>query len=210
MSLKFPFILLGVIWSGIAWGQKITLWNFTHRAKWPFENYYRFVVKDIPCSRIVFKSDNGKFDQNGCELFYYPDTVGMTTFKAYEKDADRLRLVDSVEVRVDEYKEPEARLGTKSGGIISKAEVLAMEGPNLRMYFNDFHSEQVVLISYTVIVLHGDSVRSAHNTGDRYSEETRSLLEGLQSKDKLIFVNIEATDGRKRSLLAKPMEFKIE
>ena len=210
MHLKLSIIFLGAIWAGTTWGQKVTLSNPTHRAKWPFDNYYRFSVNEIPCSKIVFKSDNGKFDQDGCKLFYYPDTAGLTTFKVYRKYVDRLKLVDSIEIRVDENKEPQAYLGAKTGGIISKAKVLALGGLNARMYVNDYHANPVSLVGFTIIILHGDSVQSIRNTGGIYSEQTKSLLANLQSNDKLIFAGIEATDRLKRAILAKPIEFQIE
>jgi len=210
MNLRFFIILLGAIWSGIASGQKVVLSNPTHRAKWPFDNHYRFIVKGIPCSQISFRSDKGKFDQNGCELYYYPDTSGMTTFKVYRKYENRFGLVDSIEIRIDENKEPDVRLGMKTGGTISKDEVLALGGLNARRYVNDSHAEPVVLIHYTVIVLHGDSVMSVNNVGSRYSDQAKSLLARLQSNDILIFADMEASDRRKNSLKAKPIEFRIE
>jgi hypothetical protein len=209
IRLNFSIIILGAIWSNMAWGQKVILSTPTHYAKWPLDNYYRFIAKNIPCSRIVFKSDNGKFSQAGCKLFYYPDTAGNTTFKVYQKYTNRLRLVDSIHILID-YEEPTVTLGTKTGGIISKTEVLAIGGLIVRKYITEDHTEPITLIGYTMITLHNDTTRSVHNTGNKYSDEAKSLLANLQPNDRLIFANIAATDRSKRTLLAKPIEFKIE
>jgi hypothetical protein len=105
-------------------GQRISISSPVHLARWPYENLYKFEVKDVPCSRIVVKADQGEISQYGCELTYQPDSLGYTVFRFYRKTSYGLHLIDTVliGVRVNELVYP--TLGDQTGGQISRANVL--------------------------------------------------------------------------------------
>src|SRR5579863_8300968 len=84
--------------------QRISISWPLHWAYWPYENYYQFQVKNVPCSRIVVKADQGEISQSGCELTYHADSVGYTIFRFYQKSGIGLHLIDTVQfvVRLNE------------------------------------------------------------------------------------------------------------
>jgi hypothetical protein len=167
-------------------------------------------VKNLPCSKIVIKADQGQITQDGCELAYHPDSAGYAVFRAYRKSRHGLSLVDTVVigVRVNDQIYPE--LGTHTGGPINKSEALAIGGILLEEFVNDSHAEFIHLISYKIIFIHGDSISSIRNIGNRFSGQALGMLRTMQTNDKLIIVDIEASDIRRSSVSVRPVEFTIQ
>ena len=190
-------------------GQRISISSPVHLARWPYENLYKFEVKDVPCSRIVVKADQGEISQYGCELTYQPDSLGYTVFRFYRKTSYGLHLIDTVliGVRVNELVYP--TLGDQTGGQISRANVLAIGGVLLEEFVNDSHAITIHLISYKIIVIHGDSTWSIRNVGIKFCPEALALLQALQPHDKLIITDIEASDSKRTSIPVRPAEFTI-
>jgi hypothetical protein len=115
-------------------GQQISISWPLHWASWPYENYYQFQVKNVPCSRIVVKADQGVISQFGCELTYHADSVGYAIFRFYQKSRIALRLIDTVLFVVRLNERVYLTLGATTAGQISKVEVLKIGGVLLREF----------------------------------------------------------------------------
>ena len=176
-----------------------------------FENVVRFFAKDLDCSQVVIKTDNGKIDQRDCRLFYLPERPGPTTLKFYRKSESTLKIIDSIQINVFANIDPRVYLGNKGGGVISKKMVLAFGGLIARIETNEGHEESIKLNGYTVVIhKKNGTIISERNTGNRYNEKLIRLLEELQTGEKLSFINIEVQLLDLREINARPIEFSIE
>jgi hypothetical protein len=209
MKLLFFLFLQGAIAISSV-GQQILISLPTHSARWPYENLYEIQAIGLPCAKIVVKTDQGQIIQNGCRLFYRPDSAGYAVFRAYQKTAHGMHLVDTalIAVRFNERLYPQ--LGIHIGGPISKSEVLEIGGLLLKEFVNDDHAEAIHLISYRIIILQGDSTWSIRNIGARFSAGSLTRLMALQPNDKLIIADIEASDYKRSSFSVRPAEFTIQ
>ena len=205
--IKFSFLL--ILATNIQ-GQKTVLYMNKQVALWPFENRYMFYIPNSTCSSIIFKTDNGKINQDGCSLFYYPDTLKKTTFKVYKKTKNTLILFDSVQINVTINNKAQASIGMKSGGSISKKEVLAIGGLLVTKFISDSHEEPIRLISYKVITIRGDAVESATNYGNHFSEKAIEIIKALGRNDKLLFVDINSEEQSNRPVCVAPLEFTLQ
>jgi len=203
-------IALILAYASTATGQSLTILTPIHRALYPFENFYQFQVKNLPCSKIVIKADQGQITQNGCEFVYRPASAGYAVFRAYLKTRHGLSLVDTVVFGVSVNDQIYPGLGPHYGGPINKSEALAIGGILLEEFVNDSHAEFIHLISYKIIFIHGDSISSIRNIGNRFSSQALAMLRTMQTNDKLIIVDVQASDFRRSSVSVRPVEFTIE
>ena len=191
-------------------GQRIYLSTPTQFARWPYRNIYRFQVNGLPCEKIVVKAGQGEIIQNGCKLYYSPDSAGSAVFRTYKKTKNGLLLIDSTVIPVLPNELQNVQIGTRTGGPISKAEVLSVGGVVGREFTTDGHADGVQLISYTIITLRGDSTSSNRNLGRRFSTESQALLQTLQVGDKLIIADIQARGYKRSSISIRPAEYSIK
>lgn len=176
-----------------------------------FGNVVRFFAKDMDCSSVVFKTDNGKIEQKDCWLSYTPERPGPTTLSVYKKSKFKLLLIDSIRIVVYENTNPQVFLGNKNQGSVSKEMMIAMGGIIAKMETTEGHSESIAVKGYTVIVhKNNGTILSEQNAGNRYSEKLSQLFQELQTGEKVSFINIEVKIFDGRVINARPIEFSIE
>lgn len=176
-----------------------------------FENVVRFFAKDLDCSSVVFKTDNGIIKQRDCRLSYVPERPGPTTLSVYKKTKSTLLLIDSINIIVFENTIPQVFLGNKSQGSVTKEQMIAMGGIIARMEVVEGHSEPIAVKGYTVIIRKNNgTILSEQNAGNRYSQKLIQLFQELQTGEKVSFINIEVKIFDGRVINARPIEFSIE
>jgi len=194
--------------------QKVVLYAPKTTAKWPMlDNRFRFYIPNTSCDSIIFKCDNGKIVKNiehPCWIYFTPDSLANTTFKVYKKNKGKLILIDTIPIRVDESMESYAYLGTKTGGTLSKDLIIACGGLVVHTFVSEGHAEGSKLVSYRIITIRGDSIETAINIGNRYSDRSIELLRKLKSGDSLLFTDIIIDAYPHRVFPLKPMEIKVE
>ena len=210
-AVKLPaLLLLQIAFAAYSNGQRLYISTPSHFARWPYQNIYRFQVNGLPCEKVVVKADQGEMIQNGCELYYSPDSAGSAVFRTYKKTKNGLWLIDSTVIPVLPNELQNVQVGTRTGGPISKAEVLLLGGVIGREYTTHGHADGVQLVSYTIVVLRGDSAWSNRNVGRAFSTESQALLQTLQSGDKLIIADIQARGYKRSSISIRPAEYTIK
>lgn len=176
-----------------------------------YANVVRFFVKDLDCSQVVFKTDNGKIDQRDCRLSYLPERQGPTTLRVYRKSESTLKIIDSIQFNVFANIDPRVYLGNMRAGLISKKRMIALGGLNARIETYEGHEEPIKLNGYTVVIhKQNGTILSERNTGNRYNEKVIQLLGDLQTGEKVSFINIEVKLFDGREINARPIEFGIE
>jgi hypothetical protein len=209
--MSFYQTLLFISLAGQLSAQKVILYTNKHYAKWPLlENSYSFYVPNTPCSNVVFKSKHGRIGQNGCRIYYTPDTLVNTSFKVYKKVDRKLILIDSISIDVYEDMGLQAWISGKKGGTISRDEALRAEGLNVQFNVSEGHTEPISLISYRVITIRSDTSQTELNYGGRFNEKAITLISNLKANDKLIFVDIKIKDWLKREKYTSALEFTIQ
>ena len=209
--MKIIFVTILLFLFDVSQSQPVVVYKRQTNFYNDFVNVVQFLAKNLDCSSIVFKTDNGKIEQRDCWLSYIPERPGPTTFKIYERRKSRLVLIDSIQINVFENTNPQVYLGNKTQGSISKKMMIAMGGIIAKMEVIEGHSEPIAVQGYTVIIHKANgSIISEQNTGNRYSEKLVQLFQDLQAGEKVSFINIKVKLFDGREINARPIEFAIE
>lgn len=212
--MKLTTFIILIALSAQALSQKVVLYSPKYTAKWPMlQNSYSFFVPNTSCDSVVFKSNNGKIEQNihnKCRIYFTPDSLVKSTFEVYKKENGKLILIDTIPIDVIESRESFAHLGTKTGGILSKDFIIAVGGLVAHTYVSEGHAESSQIISYRIITIRRDTIETTINEGYRFNESSIALLKKLKSTDKLLFTEITIKTHGDRVYQIKSLEFQVE
>lgn len=175
-------------------------------------NSVEFIANNTNCSSFLFQTDNGRITQTECRLFYIPERSGYTSIKVFRKHNSNLRLVDSIEIMVYQNLIAEAWLGSKSGGVIQKSELLAIGGIICTIRTREDHSERISIQGYTVIVHKADGrVEYSVNGDGKFNEVTKDIIEQLENGEKVTFTNFRVRgNSENEKYIVNPIEFVVK
>lgn len=209
--MKIIVVTLLVFFSHESLSQQVVVYKKQTSFYCQFGNVVRFFAKDMDCSSVVFRTDNGKIEQKDCWLSYTPERPGPTTLSVYRKSKSTLVLIDSIQINVFENTNPQVFLGYMAQGSVTKEMMIKMGGIIAKMETTEGHSEPIIVKGYTVIVhKNNGAILSEQNAGNRYSEKLSQLFQELQTGEKVSFINIKVKIFDGREINARPIEFSIE
>ena len=189
-NILFVIILISNLNNLVA--QKVMLYENKRDALYPMmNNSYSFLVPDIPCDALVFKTNNGEIKQYNCKLYYKPDTIKNTVFMVYKKVANKLELIDSIKIKVKENIDHHAMIGVKGGGEISKADIIAFGGMRVLSYYFDGHAVGSSVISYRMTTFRNEMANTTIVNGQKFSDKALELLNSTKEKDKYFFLTLK-------------------
>lgn len=178
-------------------GQNLTLESSHQNSLYAHgSNYFRFVVKDVPCELILITINNGRIEQDSCMLNVVPAAVGETSLSFYNISNNDTLLVEHRNFRVVDLPLPQATLYKRNNGVFSKKAWLGCRG-----FEANYTQSQIVgcgvsatVTSYRVLVLRGDSLVGTINVeAPDFTDGVKTIFEKMESGDKVYFVDIWAT-----------------
>ena len=138
-----------------------------------------------------------------------PDKVGVKSIITVKAQIDNtLRDIGSAEFRVKKVPDPVALVANKNEGVISRNELEAQQGVLAKIPEFDFEMNFTVT-SFVVSTSKAGFIIDKPTKGNRFSQEQRDLIKGLNSGSRLYIESIivKGDDGTTRNL--PPISFKI-
>lgn len=190
--------------------QKVILYHNKWEAIWPMtNNSYNFFVPNVPCDSIVFKTNNGRIEQNKCMVYYTPDTIKNTTFKVYKKTSIKLELIDSINITIKENKETYAMVGSNNGGLINKLTLIANGGIHVLSYYFEGHAIPSSVLSYRLTTFNDSNAFTTIVFGSKYSEKAIEMLRATKENNSVLFSDIKIRTANNDTLNINPIQFII-
>jgi gliding motility-associated GldM-like protein len=174
------------------------------------ENTLDIMVEGKKCGSFFVTTDNGKIFRDGCQYRMVPKQLGMATIFIKQTKGKDTATLKTYKTSVTGLPLPEASIGSQIGGPIKKQELISRAGLIARLYCCGFDAPVKVLSYKIVAIRKKEVVFVSDNIGNRYSEETKSLLEKLEVGDEVYVTNIWVIppDGLRTRI--KACEFVIE
>jgi gliding motility-associated protein GldM len=165
----------------------------------------------ISASNLRVSITNGSIvqTQEGGKYIVKPDKVGVNSFITVSAEIDgTLKEIGKTEFRVKKVPDPVASVANKMEGLISKNELEAQQGVLAKIPDFDFEMNFTVT-SFVVSTSKGGFINDKPTKGNRFSQEQKELMKGLNSGNRLWIESIvvKGDDGTTRNL--PPISFKI-
>jgi hypothetical protein len=104
-----------------------------------------------------------------------------------------------------------AEVGVKEGGTIAKGEFLAQQGVRGLRHISNSHWESIPIDSFNIVALRDTVMIFCKKiNGQLFTDDLRSELKSLKSKDKIIIYDIFGKDYGEKVVSIRPLEFRLE
>ena len=168
-------------------------------------------VPGISATNIKVAITNGIIEPGGSEGNYMvkPEKVGVNAVVTISAMIDgTLKQIGSTPFRVKKVPDPIALVANKNEGMISRSELEAQQGVLAKIPEFDFEMNFTVT-SFVVSTTRAGFIVDKATRGNRFSQEQRDLMKGLNTGNRLYIESIvvKGDDGTTRNLPA--ISFKI-
>jgi hypothetical protein len=168
------------------------------------------VSPDIHCDSIILKSKNGTIEKNKCSIIYTATDSVTANIQVYYKKNGKTIEAKNYSLPVKEIEKPNAKVGSKTGGTISKENMLASGNVMAMINVSYGRMEPTSVYSYYVVIFRNEKqLFGSVNYGGSFMPKTITAMNALQPGDIVIFANIK-TGYNDRTIIANPVEYIIE
>ncbi|MGZ5243662.1 MAG: GldM family protein [Bacteroidia bacterium] len=158
------------------------------------ENPIDVAVDGVKAKDLIVQINGGELKGENGKYIYVPDGSNrLAVLKVGYKKRNKVKWVDSVEYRVRQVPRPEVLFGIKSGGAISKGELMTVSQINAGLG-EGFAMEGIRyrVKSYRITVA-GESVFYSETVnGNKITDKSRKIFRHLKSGDNVIVDNVMA------------------
>jgi gliding motility-associated protein GldM len=166
------------------------------------DNPVRISVGGIPDNQIQASASNGKIQRSGNEWVMVPARQGNCIISVAANIDGRVSQIGTESFRVKTVPDPYATVGGLRSGVIAKNVLVAQSGVVATMP-EDFDFDLTFQVTeYKVVSIVGGFVRDVSVKGNRFTQEVRDFINGLNKGMPIYFEDIKAVgpDGSVRPL----------
>jgi len=167
-------------------------------------------VPGISASNVKVSITNGAIRPDKDGYIVNPGKVGTNSVISVSANIDgTTKPIGSMEFRVKRVPDPVASVAGKTGGVVSKNELLAQQGVLAKIPDFDFQMNFTVT-SFVVSTSKSGFVVDKPTKGNRFSQEQMDLMKGLSPGSRLYIESIVVIgDDRPEPRSLPPISFKI-
>ncbi len=155
------------------------------------DNPVSISVPSVSASSVKPSITNGTIQAGTDGYIVRPDKVGVESIITVSTLIDGTsKEIGKVKFRVKKVPDPVASVGGKVDGAIAKNDLLAQQGILAKIPDFDFEMKFTVL-SFNISTTRGGFVKDAPTKGNRFSQEQKDLLNGLNPGSRLYIESIE-------------------
>jgi gliding motility-associated protein GldM len=159
---------------------------------------------------VIVTASNGKLTYSGKgEYIFNPGKEHKSIFIISTNINHKLKEYQKKTFRIINTPDPVPAIGYKRGGDITKAEILASAGVNLKSEKSDFNIKYNVVGFSLMIIESSDKIKIESAKGPLFSENQKKLISNLKTGQYLFVkdISVKGSDGSSRVL--NGMIFKI-
>jgi len=173
-------------------------------------NPLQVMVEGYKCNDIIVTTDNGQIEQIGSDCNYIIDATdtGKATIKILSKKSSH-KVLGITTLRVHHLPDPQAMIGTKPGGDISRNEMRVHIGLIAMLHGFDIEARYVIT-KYVVTIFRKGKIYYLKNCDNaRFPTDVKDEFEKIEVGDSILFSEIKCKAPDSRLLDLQPLEFTI-
>lgn len=174
------------------------------------ENPVNVAVDGVKAKNLVVEMNGGELKgENGSYVFIPDGSARLAVLKVGKKSKKGIKWIDSAEYRVRRVPKPEVLFGTKTGGKMSRGELMTVRQiyAGLMEGFA-FEGIKYTVTSYQIMIVSDGIFYTETIKGNVISSSTRKIFQSLQNGAVIIINNVEAK-SRNTIVRLYPASFKI-
>ena len=154
------------------------------------ENNISISMSGVPMERISATMTNGTITKSGNEWIAKPTSAGTARITA-SGTVDGRTISNSQDYRVKMLPTPIAKIGGRAGGNIEKNVLMGQPGVNAEL--EDFlYDLRYQVTQFNVVAVTTAGERAASSTSAAFTDQQKSLINGLTKGQKLFITGIKA------------------
>jgi hypothetical protein len=175
------------------------------------ENRLTVLIENTSSKAIYLTTDNGtiKRDETGCFIIT-PHHVGPATINVYKVRKKDTTKVGSQFFRVHRLPDPLVVINGKTGGKISKKELINAGGLIAKLTCCGFDAP-LLIKEYSLLAITDSSlIGIKKNSGSRFTDRSFQILHQLKRGDKLLVTNLIVQFPSEKTRMLHSIEFMID
>ena len=165
------------------------------------------------CDQLIIKVNNGTLTGKDCDYIYRPKEPGISKIEVYAQKRKELKKVGEQNIRVTRIPDPAVSINGKTGGYISRQELLTSYGPVCTIQNCDFDIK-FIIVSFSMTIVRGldSSVVFQHhftNQNAGFDDNTRETFTHLKHNDLVSIDDIKILSPDSMARNMPGLNFKI-
>jgi hypothetical protein len=176
-----------------------------------FRNYFKFEIDDLTLHELHVETTNGRVEIDSSFFIVIPEEADLLKLSFYKINEQGKELFDSKSYLVKKLQNPEPRLYHRRGGCLSKhaLKMATIQSENIEYGYAGCYVPLPIREFKIVASRQEELIGYVHVKGNKMNDEAKSLIDSLNSGDKVLFFGITGLNYYREYVELETMSYEV-